>query len=462
MQTRLKKILVPIIIWIPLLAYTQGNVEDLLQQEVENLNPVYKPVIGVGVGAFNFLGDVRNPDITPFNGTLGYKVNVATFLDNNHYVRANFVFMYGSLTGNERKIIHLSDNTVDMSRNLNFRSEILLFGFNLNYDFDNLFKSYRRVHPFVSLGFETFTFDSKTDLMNGETPYYYWEDGSIRDLPQGSAGSSLLTRDYNYETSWRDNFDWGLGKYPQYAFAIPIDGGLDFQISDRVMFRVGTSFHYVFSDVIDHVSYKNDPEIPGAVVGNKQNDNFIYSYFTVHLDLFSSDKTLLVNKFFVDLSEDGYDNTLMGDEDGDGYFDGYDDCPHTPFGVETDTAGCPLDDDYDGIPNYKDDEPNSRYGAFVDERGVEMSEDELIKRLDMSKAVARKDVALYVREPSSYANYKPKSYKEIPAKFKKVDSDDDGYISFDEMMDAIDTFFDFDSDLTTDDIYELNDFFFSQ
>jgi hypothetical protein len=455
MNFRYAYIISTVVLLISTSIYAQDDINDILEQEVENWNPVYKPVIGLGVGAFNFLGDVRNPEITPFNGTLGYKLNVATFLDNKHYVRANFVFMYGQLTGNERSFS-------DLSRNLNFKTDILLFGVNLNYDFDNFYKTYRKVHPFISVGLETFTFDSKIDSFANGIKYNYWDDGGIRTLPQNEIGSEPMTRDYIYETPLRQ-YDWGLGKYPQYSFAIPIDAGIDFQVSDRVMFRVAASYHLTFTDVIDHVSHKNrpsDPEIPdNAVVGDKRNDDFLYTYFSIHLDLFSSDKTLKLNKLWADLE---WDNTLMGDEDGDGAFDGYDNCPHTPFGVETDTLGCPLDNDFDGIPNYMDDEPNSRYGAMVDERGVELSDEDIIKRLDMSDAVLRKDIADYIRTPSSYANYKKRAYNDIPEKFRKIDSNQDGYISFDEMMNGVDSFFDFDSELNTDDIYELNEFFFSQ
>lgn len=80
----------------------------------------------------------------------------------------------------------------------------------------------------------------------------------------------------------------------------------------------------------------------------------------------------------------------------------------------------------------------------------------------MTAAVPREDVELYLRTPSSYSRYEGVTYEEIPEKFTKVDSDGDGYISFDEILDEIDSFFDFDSELNSDDIYELNNFFFSQ
>lgn len=437
-------------------AFGQGSIEDLLKTEVDNINPVYKPVIGAGVGSFMFLGDVRDESQNPFNGTLGYKVNVSTFVDNKHMIRANFYFIGGKLSGNER-------SSSNLLRNNNFSSDILVFGVNLNYDFDNFYKKYKKLHPFVSAGFETITFSSKTDLSANiageEIPYHYWSDGTIRNIAQTDfpnyPNARLMSRDYTYETDLRADVDYGGGEYAQYTFAIPFEFGLDYYLTDRMLFRIGTSYHLTFTDFIDHVSHENTT----GVIGDKGNDDFMYTYISMHLDLFSSDKTLTVQRLFADVE---WDPTLMSDEDNDGWFDGWDQCPETPYGVETDTTGCPLDDDFDGIPNYQDDEVNSRYGAYVDDRGVEISDDEIIALLDMSKAVRREDVDLYVRTPSSYANYRRVTAKEIPEKFIGIDTDGDAYISFDEMMNAIDLYFDFDSELSPEDLQELKDFFFSQ
>ena len=457
MIAKLKILCLLAVLFTPFSLFAQGDIEDLLYTEVDNLNPVYKPVMGFGVGTFSFLGDISDRNnLSPLNGMLGYKVNVATFIDNKQYFRANFYFMGGSLSGEKRSYS-------DSLGNFNFKSDIFIFGVNINYDFDNLYRKYRRVHPFISVGFETLTFSSKidsfTNIEGARVRYNYWSDGTIRNLPETVASLedptlTLIERDYKYETNLRET-DWGLGDYPQYSFAIPVDIGLDFWISNRILFRVGTSYHFTFTDVIDHVSSKNT----SGIIGNKWNDDFMFTYATMHLDLFSSKKTLAVQRLFADID---LDLTLIGDDDGDGYMDGWDQCPGTPFGVDTDTTGCPLDDDYDGIPNYLDDEPYSRYGAYVDDRGVEISEDDLISRLDMSSAVRREEVELYLRTPSSYSNYKNLTAEEIPQKFSRVDEDGDGYISFDEILDEIDNFFDFNSNLTSDDIYELNNFFFSQ
>jgi len=460
-KPKLNLILITLILLRSVYTFSQGDIEDLLYTEVDNLNPVYKPVVGFGVGNFNYYGDVRDPKQNPFNGTLGYKVLLTTFIDNKHYIRADFFFMGGALSGNERSYS-------DLSRNMNFKSNVMLFGFDLNYDFDNFYKKYRKVHPFISVGLETMTFNSKIDdsttIEGASVKYNYWSDGTIRNLPETSENRNspslrMLSRDYTYETDLRQTdggpYDWGLGKYPRYTLSIPIDIGLDFWLSDRVMFRVATSYHIAFSDVIDHVSHKNET----GLKGDKKNDNYMFSYFSLHLDLFSSKKTLAVQRLFADIE---FDPTFMSDEDNDGWFNGWDQCPGTPIGVKTDTTGCPLDDDFDGIPNYRDDEPSSRYGAFVDDRGVEFSEEVLIAKLDNSNAVSRKDVEMYIRTPSSYARYRDVTAKEIPEKFQPVDKDKDGYISFDEIMKEIDNYFDFDSQLSPAEIYELNNFFFSQ
>ena len=62
----------------------------------------------------------------------------------------------------------------------------------------------------------------------------------------------------------------------------------------------------------------------------------------------------------------------------------------------------------------------------------------------------------------TYSRYYGISNLEIPEKFTTVDADGDGYISFDEVLETIDRFFEFESTFSTNDIYELNEFFFAQ
>jgi len=437
----------------------EDELERLLNTEVENINPVYKPVVGFGVGVLNYFGDIKNNYYSPTIGTLGYKVNVSTYIDNNHNFKAEFSFMGGNLTGNERSF-------EDTMRNFNFKTSVYNFGFDINYDFDHLYKDKtKRLHPFISLGVSTMLFNSKTDSLSYYTDpdthekisgnrYYYWHDGTIRNLPDITANqdaSVMMQRDFKYETNLRDA-DWGMGKYPQYTFVIPLDIGIDFQLSERMMLRIGNSFCYTFSDLLDHVSHKNT----SGIIGNKMNDFYNFTYISYHLDLFSSPKMLKVERLFREVE---FDPTFFDDEDIDGVFDGWDECPGTPLGAVVDSFGCPVDSDNDGIADYADKEINSRHGAYVNNEGVEITESDLIAMLDKSMAVGRNEIDLYINQGAA-GRRTGKSV--IPDKFKHVDTDKDGYISFDEMLKEIDKFFDFQSVLTTGDIYELNSFFFSQ
>ncbi len=427
--------------------------ERMLIEEIEVDEPVYKPVVAFGLGSFNFMGDVNDFYSGLWGTQPGFKVNVSTFLDRRRNYRLNFFMLYGKLTGNERSY-------TDLERNLNFQSEIINFGLNFEYTFNHIFRPGSWITPFVSVGAESFQFNSKADLLDSQgRPYNYWSDGTIRDIPENAPNSHesvMIQRNYVYETDLRSANFYGVGNYPQIAFAIPVDYGLDFRISDRVNMRLGSSMHFAFTDMIDNVSSTGS-----GITGNNRNDRFSYSYVTFHLDLFSDPKTITVERLYADIE---FDYTLIEDEDGDGVFDFWDKCPNTPPGVEVDEYGCPIDSDGDGVPDYRDIEPNTRPGAFVDEHGREITPQQLVDMLGKSEnAVSRNEIDLFAYVSAyRYPGYSRQDYAGIPEKFRFLDRDGDGFISFGELIRAIDLFFDGESGLTAEDIYELNDFFFSQ
>ena len=217
--------------------------------------------------------------------------------------------------------------------------------------------------------------------------------------------------------------------------------------------------HFTFTDFLDNLSGTFNEKDGVNYGGNALNDMFMFTYATIHLDLFSDDKTIIERKLFADID---FDPTLLSDEDYDGVFDVSDECMDTPSGVQVDTVGCPFDDDNDGVPNYQDREPLTDKGAIVDEFGVTMQEDQLIALIENNDAVKRSEVDLYVLNYANTNQFRGLKDVKVPDKYKSVDKDNDGYISFEEVMEAIDNFFDFESDLTTQEIYKLNDFFFSQ
>jgi hypothetical protein len=149
---------------------------------------------------------------------------------------------------------------------------------------------------------------------------------------------------------------------------------------------------------------------------------------------------------------------MFEDEDEDGIVDGIDECPATPEGVEVDSTGCPWDYDQDGVPDYMDDEDSSP-GAVVNEQGVEMSENELESLLATPNAISRSELNLYMIPTEQRERM---SFDQFDEKLHVLDLDGDKYLSFDELLLAIDDFFDFKSFMVTDEVYKVINFFFAQ
>jgi hypothetical protein len=431
--------------------------DSVRTKTVEVIDPVYKPVIGFGFGVMSFYGEVHNNLRSSVMGTPAFKLNVSTFLDKKHMFKTNFVITKGSITGNEHS------PTSDTTQNYNFQSDIFSMGLNVHYDFGHWIPDTKKnlIHPFVSIGIENLQFSSKTDLYyngpdNKPHPYHYWSDGTIRDVGENPYGiGKIIRRDYIYETDLRDLNRNGLGSYTQNTFAIPIDIGIDLKISGRVNLRVGNSWHFTFTDNIDDVSSKATGSYRK---GDKRNDMFTFSYFSLHLDLFSSPKELILKSLAQEVDAD---YAMLDDEDNDGVYDVHDKCPGTPPGVAVDSLGCPYDKDKDGVPDYLDKEPDTPFGAMVNDSGEQIKPDEYGAHIDI-EGINRKDVEGFLLMRKAQSRVRGRSSVPIPAKYKSVDADGDNYISFDELVKSINDFFDSPSGLSSKDIYELQDFFFEQ
>ncbi len=451
---KMKRTFAIILIFIPicivLRAQDEMDIEDLLNEEVINENPVYKPVIGLGSGVFNFYGDVRNNYINPIIGDFGYKVNISTFVDPKRFFTLNMFILYGQLSGNERSL-------TDLSRNLNFKTDLVDFGINLEYSFRHFLKKEYFITPFISAGIENMQFTSKADLLDAMgNEYYYYSDGTIRDAdPTEIFQGDVIHRDFLYETDLRvkERREYGLGAYKTNAISIPVDLGLNFRISENINCRLGTSLHFTMTDYLDNVANEGT-----HIKGNKGNDMFTYNYLSLHFDLFSEPKTIIVEKMFAELE---FDPVMYDDEDGDFILDAVDECPGTPYNVPVNNTGCPLDTDNDGIPDYLDEEEFTEEGAWVDDRGITISEEEYAARwLKRGEAMNREDVKAYFAIIGS--GFEPKPFEEIPAKFRSLDTDMNGYLSFDELLKSVDDYFDYKLNFTVEDLYELNNFFFNQ
>ncbi len=333
-------------------------------EESQKKEFIFKPTLGLGTGMLSFYGDIyENHFQIPMVSRIGYELSLGQQLTD--YLQLNFYALFGKLGANER----LTAN----NRNLNFQSQINAGGAQLLYNFGNFLPKKRTASPYISLGIESFEFLSKTDAYDQYgNKYYYWADGSTRNIAENSANASdaiIIHRDYKYESDVREmNLD-GFGKYPERSFAIPIGVGAIFNINDFLTFKLGATMHFTFTDYIDGVTSKST----GNRTGNSKNDNFMMTSFSLNYN-FGTKKN--DPKYNHEEEYEGVDFLALenGDEDNDGVLDLKDSCLGTPSGVPVDTKGCPLDDDMDGVPNYKDNELTTPVGAFVDEKGVQLSD----------------------------------------------------------------------------------------
>ena len=337
----------PITLGLALICWTSGVFAQVPNAPYDGREASKMPRVGLGYGIFTYFGDVRDntfnhPFTSSSGGELTIERNINSYL--NLYIKA----VAGKISVNER-----SD-----SRNLNFQSSLYLGSVNVMYNFNNLYKRPKVLQPFVSLGVGVFSFDSKTDLKSASgTPYYYWSDGSIRDMSEtgpGAEGAQQISRDYKYETDLRQLNTEGRGKYSRLAFSIPMEFGALFRVSPRVSFKIGATYYYNFTNLIDNITEKGT----GNLQGTKGSDNFLFTSFGVNFNLENPNKrekapTLetIPDSLFADLD--------TKDTDEDGVPDFQDECAGTPKGVLISKTGCPLDDDNDGIENFRDEEEKS-------------------------------------------------------------------------------------------------------
>ncbi len=332
------------------------------ESEAESMaSKEFRPSIGLGMGMINYYGDVNsNENHGSFHNQFGYTIHVSRKINNS--MDLGFSFLTGTIVGNERSA----------ERNLNFKTSIYSGSVYVSYNFNHFLPENSILQPYVTLGFESFEYNNKSDLVDANgNKYFYWTDGTIRSIDQSSSSASqavLMKRDYVYETDLRAaNLD-GLGKYAQLSIGVPLGIGVNMRISERVNFKIGSTFHFTFTDLIDNVS-KNGS---GVRQGSSTPDFFMFNSLSLHYDLLNTPKRVNLEDFdFPDFFV-----LDMVDQDKDGVVDGFDACPYTPEGVKVDENGCPLDGDDDGVPDYMDKEFATIDTSFVNSDGITLTDED--------------------------------------------------------------------------------------
>ncbi len=346
-------------------------VPALFAQDDEAGNFRLQPSIGLGAGMFAFYGDIGNSHdgYNPLLARVGYDLRAGTALTD--WLDVSLFVLHGRLGANER----------GATRNLNFQSRITTGGFQFSYNFLHLLNPDRVVEPWISLGFESVEFLSKTDLLDAQgRAYHYWSDGTIRDIAEDApnAGDAiLLERDHYFESDIRELDLDGFGKYDERSWAVPVGIGARMRLGGGWDLKLGATMHYTLTDLIDGVTEESMDER----AGDARNDRFLYSSFSVSYAFKAGRGDQRMKNVEPELTPEQIDLLVLNDdEDGDGVTDFNDGWPNTPAGAKVDSQGKPLDStDGDGVADVFDDEPGTAAGAPVNDRGVAIGDEEFLK-----------------------------------------------------------------------------------
>ena len=412
----------------------------------------------VGFGLYNYRGDVgyienigTTENLQPaFNAGFEYKLNSSFGLGLN--------LGYGSLVKNENKGI---------SSNRNFKTSIISGGLIANFHFANgsILAENHPMDPFISIGFDVINFNPKTDLKdaNGNT-YYYWGDGSIRDIPFNPQDTNniRLERDFNYES------DLISGDGLNIAYSIPVSVGINFFVTDYFETQIKQTISITNTDLLD------------GHTGGSPNDIYMYSSISFILNPSGIGSRKRKSKEFDDID---FVALLKGDSDGDGVIDIDDRCNDTQMDIKVDRYGCPKDNDEDGIPDHLDYEINTNDTvAQIDSNGVAIPDSIVaLKALD-SIVTLREELCLFYPSMcqgdetdikfgilnNGYADRSlitaraERSKKPIEDILKVCDTNGDGKITSKEIYESIDNYFDGKIDIELGDIHKLIDYYFEQ
>lgn len=394
-----------------------------------------------GGGILTFNGDIgKGENVSPYTFIRsGYCLNAEKRFAND-MLGASFNMMFGKLAMGERSVI--------VTRNNNFEGKITQFGLNFSFYLQN--SKGLPLIPYAATGFSYATLKTFSDKKySGDSLYYYWKDGSIRNLPELPANvvmSKHVTRDYEYETP--------IDSAAKSALSLPVGMGIKMKLSRRLEANLGIMYHMTFSDGID------------ALKG-KGTDKYLYSYFSATYNFIKEAKDPNEYKSNVDFA-----TIDKLDLDGDKVKDDDDRCPGTPKGVNVDNKGCPLDSDSDGVPDYTDKEAGTKKGSLVGPDGKTIT-DAMILEKAIQDSLARGRMATFMNAPSSESLKQVDSdikknrtvkgdSSNIPPLFRNTDLNKDGVIASSEITAILDGFFDGSNDYTVERIHALIEYFFEQ
>ena len=229
------------------------------------------PVISGGVGVLGFNGNIGKVQrMGIYSGSrFGYNVGVEELVGGGFGIGLDF--LGGKLAKSERSL----------TANGNFQANIMNIGINFNYHFDNnlILDESSMIAPYISVGFSYLSFNSSSDMIaaNGES-YYYWSDGSVRNIAQTDAialASTQLPMDYKYETDLHSLALANEGlNYKQNTFSIPLGLGISWKLTPEFSIDLKATYYLTMTNYIDYIS--------GSGITTASKDAFLYTNVSFH------------------------------------------------------------------------------------------------------------------------------------------------------------------------------------
>lgn len=255
--------------------------------------------VSIATGLVNYTGDLGNEKYFPFSSAnAGVAVTLRNFINNpkkthNIYPAfdAQIRLSWHRLQYDESEPLGDKKGTElrNYLRGLNFRND--LFGTEIDFTYNIYLNRYApltkpRYSIFFSGGVGAFYGEPKGDLFHGdialENRYYYWTDGTIRDVAQNPKGyGNEIQKDGTYETNLRDWMSEGQGKggetnqpktYSNINLGFPVGGGIRYAANKFLTVSAEFNWYIFMTDYLDDASgrYATYDELKASFPDPKQ------------------------------------------------------------------------------------------------------------------------------------------------------------------------------------------------
>jgi len=223
--------------------------------------------VGVYSGIGNYQGDLSRNFYDPndailniFDNTdfLSYGLSVGKSLNDSWALR--LMASHSKFIANDRTVNWDNELEIDnenFTRSLNVRTIVndlsLLCVWSLANDRILPKKVFLAPYFLVGGGFSTFNNSADLYRQNGDR-YYYWDDFTIRDMPQDETNTgNIIQQDGNFETDLEPLRTEGVD-YENHFLHLSVGAGLKFRLWSRVSLNIESIFRFTNTDYLDDVS----------------------------------------------------------------------------------------------------------------------------------------------------------------------------------------------------------------